>query len=91
MGEVLGAGFQFGGAQAEKTEGYFSAEIFEKNILPRTEIFLFALCGSVSFTGVTEVTRSARRYCNTGATLGRGGTQAYQALSRGLNNPLKLL
>ena len=40
---------------------------------------------------VTEVTRSARRYCNTGATLGRGGTQAYQALSRGLNNPLKLL
>ena len=40
---------------------------------------------------VTEVTRSARRYCNTGATLGRGGTQAYQALSHGLNNPLKLL
>ena len=74
MGEVLGAGFQFGGAQAEKTEGYFSAEMFEKNILPRTEIFLFALCGSVSFTGVTEVTRSARRYCNTGATTQRGAS-----------------
>ena len=41
--------------------------------------------------GVTEVTRSARKYCKTGATLGRGGTQAYQAPSRGLNNPLKLL
>ena len=43
------------------------------------------------FDVVTFVTRSSRRYCNTGATLGRGGTQAYQALSRGLNNPLKLL
>ena len=40
---------------------------------------------------VTEVTRSARKYCKTGATLGQGGTQAYQAPSRGLNNPLKLL
>ena len=41
--------------------------------------------------GVTEVTRSARKYCKTGATLGQGGMQAYQAPSRGLNNPLKLL
>ena len=40
---------------------------------------------------VTEVTRSARKYCKTGATLDRGGTQAYQAPSRGLNNLLKLL
>ena len=40
---------------------------------------------------VTEVTRSARKYCKTGATLGQGGTQAYRAPSRGLNNPLKLL
>ena len=39
-----------------------------------------------SFNGVTVlVTRSARKYCKTGATLGRGGTQAYQAPSRGLN------
>ena len=41
--------------------------------------------------GVTEVTRSARKYCKTGATLGQGGTQAYLTPSRGLNNPLKLL
>ena len=39
MGEVLGAGFQFGGAQAEKTEGYFSAEIFEKISSPGRKFF----------------------------------------------------
>ena len=36
-------------------------------------------------------TRSAWRYCNTRATLGRGAAQAPQDLSRGLNNSLKLM
>ena len=55
------------------------------------QIFFFFFFFFFELDVVTEVTRSARRYCNTGATLGRGGTQAYQALSHGLNNPLKLL
>ena len=66
-----------------------------KKIEQRKKEKLFCLFDEFIFfslvADVTEVTRSARRYCNTGATLGRGGTQAYQALSRGLNNPLKLL
>ena len=40
---------------------------------------------------VTRVTRSSRRYCNTGATLGRGGVQAHQSQGRGLNNLLNHL
>ena len=51
------------------------------NLLP----FLFA------FGGDREVTRSSRRYCSTGATLGRGGVRARQSQGRGLNNRLKLL
>jgi len=39
----------------------------------------------------TEVTRSSRRYCNTEATSGRGGTQAHRIPDPGLNNLLKLL
>ena len=45
----------------------------------------------IYFDDVTKVTRSARKYCKTGATLGQGDTQAHQAPSRGLNNLLKLL
>ena len=54
-------------------------------IIVNARVFFFLV------DGVTEVTRSARKYCKTGATLGQGGMQAYQAPSRGLNNPLKLL
>ena len=49
---------------------------------------------SAGFLGcrvVTRVTRSSRRYCNTGATLGRGGVQAHQSQGRGLNNLLNHL
>jgi len=44
-----------------------------------------------SFVKVSGDTRSAWRYCNTRATLGRGDTQAYQDQGRGLNNSLKLM
>ena len=40
---------------------------------------------------MSEDTRSARRYCNTGATSSRGDTQACQAQDRGLNKSLKLM
>ena len=36
-------------------------------------------------------TRSAWRYCNTRATLGRGVAQALQDPNHGLNNSLKLM
>ena len=55
-------------------------------LVPRGFSFQFVLFGSDR-----EVTRSSRRYCNTGATLGRGGVQAHQSQGRGLNNRLKLL
>ena len=61
--------------------------------------FLFSFLknekGVVSFyflkVKMSEDTRSARRYCNTGATSSRGDTQAYQAQDRGLNKSLKLM
>ena len=68
------------------------ARVRERNAAAKKEnecVAVFLFCFLVS--DVTEVTRSARKYCKTGATLGQGGTQAYQAPSRGLNNPLKLL
>ena len=40
---------------------------------------------------VCQHTRSTWRYCNTRATLGQGGTQAYQDRGRGLNKSLKLM
>ena len=47
----------------------------------------------VSFFFLESVrdTRSAWRYCNTRATLGRGAAQAPQDPSHGLNNSLKLM
>ena len=54
-------------------------------------IFAFAFLLFLFLDVVTFVTRSSRRYCNTGATLGRGGAQAHQSQGRGLNNRLKLL
>ena len=52
---------------------------------------LFSLFIFFSLVKVSEDTRSAWRYCNTRATLGRGDTQAYQDQGRGLNNSLKLM
>ena len=49
-------------------------------------LFLF-----LSLVKVSDDTRSAWRYCNTRATLGRGDKQAYQDQGRGLNNSLKLM
>ena len=41
--------------------------------------------------GARSDTRSSRRYCNTGATLGRGGVQARQSQGRGSNKRLNHL
>ena len=40
---------------------------------------------------VSKDTRSAWRYCNTKATLGRGGPQADQDPNHGSNKSLKLM
>ena len=59
----------------------------EKRFLKKKKYFFF--CFFVSWS--VNDTRSAWRYCNTRATLGRGAAQAPQDLSRGLNNSLKLM
>ena len=43
------------------------------------------------FSESVRDTRSAWRYCNTRATLGRGVAQALQDPNHGLNNSLKLM
>ena len=48
-------------------------------------VFFFFLSESV------RDTRSAWKYCNTRATLGRGAAQALQDPNHGLNNSLKLM
>ena len=53
--------------------------------------FLTVWCVWVVAAPLEGVTRSSRRYCSAGATLGRGGAQARQSQGRGLNNLLKLL
>ena len=53
--------------------------------------FFVPFAFSFFFAVATLVTRSSRRYCNTGATLGRGGVQAHQSQGRGLNNLLNHL
>ena len=89
MGMPVGRPLRAGGENGYRAFLFLGKNMYcfkqEKGFFLSIEIFFFWKMG------VTEVTRSARRYCKTGATLGRGGTQAYQALSRGLNNPLKLL
>ena len=59
----------------------------EKRFLKKKKYFFF--CFFVSWS--VNDTRSAWRYCNTRATLGRGAAQAPQDLSHGLNNSLKLM
>ena len=68
-------------------------QLKSKNFLKKKRVAttFFSLFHFSLKSGVTEVTRSARKYCKTGATLGQGGTQAYRTPGRGLNNPLKLL
>ena len=51
----------------------------------------FLVCVGWVAAPLEGVTRSSRRYCSAGATLGRGGAQAHQSQGRGLNNLLKLL
>ena len=58
-----------------------------KNNLKKEKVYFYIFFYSWSVND----TRSAWRYCNTRATLGRGAAQAPQDLSRGLNNSLKLM
>ena len=52
---------------------------------------LLLLCVFFFFSESVRDTRSAWRYCNTRATLGRGVAQALQNPNHGLNNSLKLM
>ena len=54
-------------------------------------VFFFDFFVFFSFHESVWDTRSARRYCKTGATLGRGAAQALQDPNHGLNNSLKLM
>ena len=84
-------GHRDAGEEANDVQSNDEAHARETIYCKRNKKLLRKLFFCLFVNDVTEVTRSARKYCKTGATLGQGCTQAYKAPNRGLNNPLKLL